>query len=115
MLAACHCVGLAASRRRRYGPGMSDSKPACGPHVELVKTDGVRVARCPCGTMHVTFQRTGVTMQFAAEYFAEVGQALSLSKTILEPHASPSVRPAPTPVSGRFVTIETPGFKKPTN
>jgi hypothetical protein len=94
---------------------MSDSKPACGPPVDVVKTDGVRVARCPCGTLHVTFQRTGVTLQFAPEYFAEVVQALSLSKTILEPQDEPNVRVVQTPVSRGFVTIESSGFKKPSN
>ncbi|MBI5537355.1 MAG: hypothetical protein HY898_31825 [Deltaproteobacteria bacterium] len=94
---------------------MSDSKPACGPPVDVVKTDGVRVARCPCGTLHVTFQRTGVTMQLSAEYFNEVVQALSLSKTILEPQDEPNVRVIHAPVSRGFVTIETPGFKKPSN
>jgi RNase P/RNase MRP subunit POP5 len=93
---------------------MSESKSACGPHVEVVRTDGVRIARCPCGTLHLTFQRSGVTLQVSPEYFDEIVQALALAKTIAEPAKVP-VRVVPSPVTGTFVSIETPGFKKPSN
>jgi hypothetical protein len=63
----------------------------------------------------MTFQRTGVTVQLAADYFAEVVEALSLTKTILEPAHASNSREQSSPVAGRFVTIETDGFKKPTN
>jgi hypothetical protein len=94
---------------------MSENKSACGPHVEVVRTEGVRVARCPCGTIHVTLQRSGVTVQLAAEHFAEVVQALSLAKTLVEPREESHSRAVVTPVSGRFVSIEAPGAKKPSN
>jgi hypothetical protein len=93
---------------------MNEPRPACGPHVDVVKTDGVRIARCPCGTLHLTFQRSGVTLQVSQEYFAEIVQALALAKTLVEP-AQPSVRVAPSPMAGTFVSIGTPGFKKPSN
>jgi hypothetical protein len=43
------------------------AKSACGPHIEIVSTDAIRVTRCPCGTMHVTMQASGVTVRLSAE------------------------------------------------
>ncbi len=95
---------------------MSSPRTPCGPHVELVKTEGVRIARCPCGTLHITFARNGVTMQFAPEHFAEIAQAMSLAKTIVEAPSPQTERivTEPNPTSG-FVTIVSPIFKKPSN
>lgn len=93
---------------------MSEPRTACGPHVEVVRTEGFRIARCPCGTLHLTFQRSGVTLQVSPEYFNEIVQALALAKTIVEP-APPVHRAVPSPVTGTFVSIATPGFKKPSN
>ena len=92
---------------------MSD-KPACGPLVELVKTDGVRVARCPCGNMHVTFAQNGLTVQLAPEYYSEVTQALSLAKSIAE-GARTSVGAPSVVQAGSFVTINVGDRKKPAN
>lgn len=92
---------------------MSNPRSACGPQVEIVKTEGVRVARCPCGTLHVTFARNGVTMQFAPEHFAEIAQAMNLAKTIVE--APQEERPQPVQPASGFVTIVSPMFKKPSN
>jgi hypothetical protein len=41
---------------------MADRRP-CGKHVELVTNDSVRITQCPCGTVHVTFAASGVTLR----------------------------------------------------
>lgn len=97
----------------------SDPKPVCGPHTELVKTEGVRISRCTCGTVHVNLVRNGTTFQMSPEYFAEIAQAMALAKTVMAgppapaPSPSPSLHPA-TPVGG-FITIPVLGGKKPSN
>ncbi len=58
---------------------MSTSKPACGPHTVVVNTEGVRVARCPCGTFHVTLVQSGVTVQMSAARMAELGRAIAVA------------------------------------
>ena len=118
---ACHALGLAIAaglRQDSFGAiawAMSDSKPACGPHEEIVRTEAVRITRCACGTIHLTLQRSGVTVQLASEQFGEVVQALTLARTILEPREQSNSRAQATPALGRFVTIESPGMKKPSN
>ncbi len=103
--------------RRYVWPTMSesDSKPACGPHTEIVKTEGIRITQCTCGTIHINLSRNGTTVQVGPEYFAEIAQAMSLAKTVLSgahPPA-PALRPA-TPLGG-FITIPVIGSKKPSN
>jgi hypothetical protein len=58
---------------------MAQDKSACGPHQLIVNTDGVRLARCPCGTFHVTFVHSGVTLQLSAERLAELGRAIGVA------------------------------------
>jgi hypothetical protein len=47
------------------------SKSACGPHTELVSNNAVRVTRCPCGTVHVTFVASGVTLRMQGDTFRQ--------------------------------------------
>jgi hypothetical protein len=95
---------------------MKTPKPECGPTVDIVRTEGVRVARCPCGTVHLTFLRTGVTVQLSAEYFGEVAQALSFSRSIVEAPAEPQSRGATQAASsGGFMTVIPDACKKPSN
>lgn len=104
----------------RYAwPTMSDSDPktVCGPHTEIVKTEGIRISRCTCGTIHVNLVRNGTTVQVAPEYFAEIAQAMSLAKTVLAGAQEPAPAPAlqPTTPFGGFITIPVMGGKKPSN
>ena len=48
------------------------SKSACGQHSELLSTNTVRVTRCPCGTVHVTLQASGVTVRMPVDAFRNV-------------------------------------------
>lgn len=41
---------------------MADKRP-CGKHLELVTNDSVKITQCPCGTVHVTFAASGVTLR----------------------------------------------------
>lgn len=54
-------------------------KTACGPHTTIVNTEGVRIAKCPCGTFHVTLMQSGVTVQLSAEKLAELGRAINVA------------------------------------
>jgi hypothetical protein len=58
---------------------MAQDKSACGPHHVIVSTDGVRLARCPCGTFHVTLLQSGVTLQLSADRLAELGRAIGVA------------------------------------
>jgi hypothetical protein len=94
---------------------MHEVKPTCGPHTELVKTEGIRITRCPCGTMHVSFARNGVTIQLGADQFAEVAQAMALTKTVMAGQGAEACNPA-TPIgAGRFITLLPLEPKKPSN
>jgi len=55
------------------------AKATCGPQVTVVNTDNVRVARCPCGTFHVTLVQAGVTVQLSGERLAELGRAIAVA------------------------------------
>jgi len=59
-------------------PAMS-AKPSCGPHTVVVNTETVRIARCPCGTFHVTLVPSGVTVQLSPERLAELGRAVAVA------------------------------------
>ena len=36
---------------------------SCGEHITLARNDAVHIARCPCGTVHLTLLEAGVTVQ----------------------------------------------------
>jgi hypothetical protein len=91
---------------------MNTPKTECGPTVDIVRTEGVRVARCPCGTVHLTLLRTGVTVQLAPDYFAEIAQALSFARGIVESPPEERSRGAQTAPSGGFVTVVPDACKK---
>ena len=76
------------------------SKPACGPSVDVAKNDGARVARCPCGTLHVHILRSGVSVQLGAEAFAEVADAIAFAHRALE-RRTPSLARAEHDAQGR--------------
>ena len=85
---------------------MDRPKPACGPHAEIVRTEGIRISRCPCGTVHVNFVHNGLTVQLSPEHFTEAAQAMSLARSLL---AGDPARPlqgrVDPPAPGRFVTV----------
>ena len=51
----------------------------CGPHTELVSNSTVRVTRCPCGTVHMTINTSGVTVRMSAETFRNVASGLKIA------------------------------------
>ena len=57
-------------------------KTACGPHTTIVNTEGVRIAKCPCGTFHVTLVQSGVTVQLSADKLAELGRAIAVATPV---------------------------------
>lgn len=75
---------------------MSGSKPPCGPHTVVVNTEAVRIARCPCGTFHVTLVQSGVTVQLSAERLAELGRAIAVATP---PHDAPPRGIGTTPIN----------------
>lgn len=94
---------------------VNHSKKACGPHVELVKNDGVKITRCPCGTTHVALQRSGVTVQLAAEAFEELAEAIAEAKRAAQPEPEKPTVVAPAPRgTGEFLSVQIPfgGDKK---
>lgn len=58
---------------------MSDTKASCGPQTVMVNTDTLRLARCPCGTFHVTLVASGVTVQLSEDRLAELGRAIGIA------------------------------------
>ena len=52
------------------------SPKSCGPHVELAANAATRVTRCGCGTVHVTFLGSGVTVRMSADAFRNVAAGL---------------------------------------
>lgn len=94
---------------------MADSNSTCGPHTEIVKTDGVRITRCSCGTIHVTMVKNGTTIQLAPEYFTEVAQAMTLARTVLAGQNPTHDRPATAANAGAFITLPVYDPKKPSN
>lgn len=51
------------------------SRAACGPRTELAKNDAVRITRCPCGTIHLHFTRSGVSLQLAEDALGDLARA----------------------------------------
>lgn len=66
---------------------MATSKP-CGQHTELVSTNAIRVTRCTCGTLHVTFVASGVTLRMSHEAFqgAASGMKSAVERLDETPH-----------------------------
>ncbi len=58
---------------------MSSNGKACGPHTVVVNTEGLRLAKCPCGTFHVTLVASGVTLQLSQDRLAELGRAIAVA------------------------------------
>ena len=83
---------------------MADSNSSCGPHVELVRSEGVRITRCPCGTLHVTLARNGTTIQFPPEYFAEVAKVFGIAQSVLSGR-QPSFTQNSVSSMGQFITL----------
>jgi hypothetical protein len=75
---------------------MDRAEQSCGPRTEIVRTEGVRISRCTCGTLHVSFTRNGLTMQLTEEHFDEAAQAMALARSLIR-------HDAPRPVQARVV------------
>ena len=52
---------------------------ACGQHTELASNSAVRVTRCSCGTVHVHFLTSGLTMRMSQEVFRGVSAGLKIA------------------------------------
>jgi len=108
---------LAKGPWTRYSLHVMDHlQAACGPHAEIVRTEGIRISRCPCGTVHVHFSHNGLTVQLSPEHFAEAVQAMSLARSLLSGDpARPLQGRVDRPEPGRFVTVATYDPKKSPN
>jgi hypothetical protein len=60
------------------------SPSKCGPHTELASNDAVRVTRCACGTVHVTLNRSGVTVRMPADAFRGFASGLEAAAQRLD-------------------------------
>jgi hypothetical protein len=100
---------VAQSSQPRYAePVMDRPKAPCGPQAEIVRTEGIRISRCPCGTVHVHFAHNGLSLQLSPEHFAEAAQAMSLARSLLSGDgARPLQGRVDDPAPGRFVTVAT--------
>lgn len=58
---------------------MSSPKTSCGPLTELTSNNAVRIARCGCGTMHVTLIASGVTVRMPAETLRALASGLGVA------------------------------------
>lgn len=67
---------------------MAETKGACGPQQVIVNSDGVRLAKCPCGTFHLTLTKSGVTLQLSADTLGEVSRAIAVA---LPPKTQPGI------------------------
>ena len=104
-------------------PTRPTSSSSCGPHIDVAKNDGARIARCPCGTVHVHMLRSGVSVQLDAAAFAEIAEAVGVAREALDvnvrarPHHSSDAEVSPLPRGrGEFVTVQitpTAAGKKP--
>ncbi|EYF06549.1 Hypothetical protein CAP_1679 [Chondromyces apiculatus DSM 436] len=65
------------------------SPGSCGPHTELLSNETLRVTRCPCGTMHVTLLRSGVTVRLSSEAFRNVASGLKFAADRLDEGDAP--------------------------
>lgn len=77
---------------------MSANAKPCGPQTVVVNTDGLRLAKCPCGTFHVTLVASGVTVQLSEERLAELGRAIGVA---LPPKSPDVCDPIPARASTR--------------
>jgi len=114
----CATTRLAQTSGTRYSQRVMDRpQAACGPHAEIVRTDALRISRCPCGTVHVHFAHNGLTVQLSPEHFAEAAQAMSLARSLLSGDAAtrPLQGRVDHPAPGRFVTVATYDPKKSPN
>ena len=93
---------------------MSESNSLCGPHTEIVRTESVRITRCPCGAVHINLAKNGTSLQLTPEYFGEVAQAIGLARTVLAGKDA-SHQHATGGHTTRFVTISPFDPKKSSN
>jgi hypothetical protein len=52
------------------------NRRSCGPHAELAANEAVRVTRCPCGTVHLTFAANGVTLRLKDDALAPLTRGM---------------------------------------
>ena len=63
------------------------SKTPCGPLTEIASNEAVRVARCACGTVHVTLIASGVTIRMPESALRKV--ATGIDSAIAKIDAAP--------------------------
>ncbi len=66
-------------------------KPSCGKHVELVANTAVRITQCPCGTVHVHLQSSGVTVRMNEETARLAASAFGAARDKLNDAARPTI------------------------
>ena len=68
----------------------TQTKRACGPHVELSSSKAARVMRCPCGTVHIHLSAQGITVRVTGEDLRHLGNALSAASRLIDVVEAPS-------------------------
>jgi hypothetical protein len=66
---------------------LMSAKSPCGSHTELTSNNAVRVTRCACGTMHVTFLTSGVTVRMSSEVFRNVSSGFTAAAERMDERA----------------------------
>ena len=69
---------------------MSEKSP-CGKHVDLVSNGSVRISQCPCGTVHVTLNHSGVTVRMNEETFRTAATAFVTARDKISESARPTI------------------------
>lgn len=63
-------------------------------HVELAKSEGVRITQCGCGAVHVHVMDNAVTLRLGAERFKQLADAMSAARRTIDASTTePSTRP----------------------
>jgi hypothetical protein len=80
-----------------------DSKSHCGAHIELAKSEGVRITQCGCGAVHVHVLDNAVTLRLGAERFTQLADAMSAARRTIatKPNSGPPHSSGPTGSNGR--------------
>ena len=90
-------------------------KNLCGAHTEIAKSEGVKISRCTCGTLHVNLARSGVTVQLSPENFEELAHVIALASRATQGTRAPIDTPTSSgekqsvlPPQGHFISVKKP-------
>lgn len=69
---------------------MAEKRP-CGKHVELASNASVKITQCGCGTVHLTFNASGVTLRMSEEHVKGATRALITATDKIEDAERPTI------------------------